>query len=110
MPTTVAANHRPDAEDADGRGARRDDDLLEAFLRLGHLPVDAAKVVEELGRQFDTSRRNGAVGLYLGQQRGRFLGVDLVGDAARDQLAQHRVEPTGDPGATARQVPLTLRP
>lgn len=83
MPTTVAANHRPDAEDADGRGARRDDDLLEAFLRLGHLPVDAAKVVEELGRQFDTSRRNGAVGLYLGQQRGRFLGVDLVGRRPR---------------------------
>ena len=38
------------------------------------------------------------------------LGVDLVGDAAGDEVAQHRVQPAGDLGAGARQVPVTSRP
>ncbi len=107
MPTTVAATTGGDAEDVDDAGAGRYDHLLEALLRLGDLAVDSAQVIEELLGELDAGGGHGAVGLDLGEQERRLVGVDLVRDAASDQVAQHRVQAAGDLGAGARQVAVT---
>ncbi len=81
------SHDRTDPEDVDGGRAGRGDHLLEPLLRLGELAVDPTQVIEELLGELDTGGGHRAVGFHLGQQQRCFFGVDLVGNAAGDQVA-----------------------
>ena len=91
----VGGHDGSNTEYVDGRGAGGGDDLGEALLRIGELAVDATKVVEELLGKLEAGGRHRGVRLDVGQQQSRFLGVDLLGNAAGDQLAQHGMQPAG---------------
>ena len=50
------------------------------------------------------------VGFELVEQAGGLSWTDLGGDATGDEVAEHRVQPAGDPVVVPRQVAVTLRP
>jgi hypothetical protein len=74
-------------EDVDGGGAGRGDHLLEPLPRLCDLAVDAAEVLKELLGKLDTSGSDGIVGLDASKQLKRCTCIDLVGNAAGDEVA-----------------------
>jgi hypothetical protein len=101
---------RAHSEDVDDGGAGRRDDLLEPLRGLGELAVDAAEILEELAGKLDPSSGDGAVGLNASEQRSGFTCIDLVGNAASDEVAQHGVESADHLSAADRQVPMPPRP
>lgn len=106
----MAATTGPTLEDRSGRGTRRGDDQLEAFLRLLDLGVEAPEIVEQLLGELDASGSDRAVRFNAIEQRSRFPCGNLVRQATRDEVAQHRMQPTRDPVPLSRQVALALRP
>ena len=74
------------------------------------LVVEAAQVGDELDGDGVSGRGHRPGGLELVEQTGGLSCADLAGDPAGDELAQHRVQPAGDPGAVPGQVTVTLRP
>jgi hypothetical protein len=72
--------------------------------------VDTAQVIYQLVSKLDAGGGHRRIGLDVGQPRGRLFRIDLVGNTASDQVAQHRVQSTGDLSAGARQVAVTARP
>ena len=65
---------------------------------------------EELGGELAAGRVHGPGRRDRVQEPGGVSCGDLLGDAARDQLAQHRVQPAGDLVPGAAQVPVPLGP
>ena len=86
----------PDAEDGGEGGARGPDRGSELLLGLPELVVEVAQAGEELGGELGAGQRDhtGRVGPL--QDPGGLSCVDLLRVAARDQVAEHGVEPARD--------------
>jgi len=65
---------------------------------VAHLFVEAAQVVEVLEGQGVAGDLDGAGAMGAVEQALRARTVDFVGDPARHQLIQQRVQPTGGAG------------
>ena len=78
--------------------------------RLAALGVKTDEVGDELDSEF-VAGRGGRPGRFeLVEQAGGLSWADLGGDAAGDEVAEHRVEPAGDPVVVPRQIAVTFRP
>ena len=98
------------AEDLGDSGARCGDRHGQLSFGIAHLGVDAAQVLQQgcgelaPGRLHRPRRREGL------EETSGVSGGESLADAAGDQLAQHGMQPVGDLGAGAAQVPVALGP
>ena len=80
------------------------------FLRLAQLAVEAAQVGQELAGELVPGPGDRAGRRDLAEDASGLSCGDLLGDAAGDQAAQHRVQAAGDLRAAAGQVTPALGP
>jgi hypothetical protein len=101
---------RADAEQPGQAGAGRGDRGGELLAGLADPGVDAAQVLDEVGGEFAAGYRYRVLRCdHLQQVRGVSCG-DRLGNAARNQLAQHRVQPAGHLSAGTAQVLVAFGP
>ena len=89
-----------------GGGDRRGD----PSAGLAALDIEADQVGDELAGELVSGRRDGTLWFDVCEQIGGLSWADLTGDAASDEVAQHGVQPAGDPGVLAGEVAVTLGP
>ena len=80
------------------------------FLRLAQLAVEAAQVGQELAGELVPGPGDRAGRRDLAEDASGLSCGDLLGDAAGDQAAQHRVQAAGDLVPGPAQVPVPLGP
>ena len=101
---------RSDPEQLGQRRLRRRDRGGDPSPGVAALGVESAQVGDELHGELVAGRRDRPARLELVEQSGGLSWADLAGDAARDELAEHRMQPAGDPVVVPGQVTVTLRP
>ena len=101
---------RTDAEQLSQRRAGRRHGGGDPLARFAALDPQPLEVGDQLQRDFVTGSSHRADRFELIKQSGRLSRADLTGDAAGNEIAQHRVQPAGDPVVRAGQVAVTLRP
>src|SRR5918994_5839823 len=92
-----------DPEQFGGGRLRRGDRSGDAFLGIAQLGVEASHVGDQLEGELMSGRGHRAVRLDLIQRSGGLSCGYLAWDAARDQFAQHCVEPARQPRAVPAQ-------
>ncbi len=105
-----AGDDRAHAEDLGDGGAAGPDRCGQLLPGLAPLGIEVAQVIEELAGELTAGLGNGAGRRDRSQDAGGLACGDFLAEAARQQLAQHGVEPAGDLVAGPRQVPVPLGP
>lgn len=80
------------------------------MARRASLDPEPVQVGDELHRELVAGSGDRPDRFELVEQSGRLSWADLAGDATRDEIAEHRMQPAGDPVVLPRQVSVTLRP
>jgi hypothetical protein len=87
------------------------DRYVEALLRVAHLGVDVAHVLQELRPELVASQGHGSHWLHATQGTRRLsCGYFFLGVPAGDQVAEHSVQTAGHLGPQGAQVPAALGP
>ena len=102
---------RADTEDLGDGGPGGLDRCREFRLGVAHRRVDAPQILGEVDGELAAGcLRPRSAGVIDSRIRAACACGDPLGDAAGDQLAQHRVQPAGHLGPGAAQVPVALGP
>ncbi len=101
-------HHRTDPEHLGEGGLGGDDGVGYATLRLLHLGVEAAQVVEVLVGEGVAGSLDGRGGPHTVEQVLGARSVDFTRDSASHELAQQGMETTGDAVAGSSQVTVAL--
>jgi hypothetical protein len=101
---------RAHAEDPGEGGAAGLDRRRQLLPGLVHLGVDPAQVPGEVSGQLAAGPGDGPGHGDLAQDTGSLRRADPLGEPARNQFAQHRVQPACDLGPCPAQVPVPPGP
>ena len=103
-----AGHHRTHAEHLGERGLGRHHGVGDATLRLLHLGVEAAQVIEVLVGQGMAGGLDGGAWPDAAEQALGARSVDLLGNSTSHQLGEQGVQTTGGAVAGPAQVVVAL--
>ncbi len=101
---------RSDPEQARECRVRRGDGGGDPPAGVTALDPQPVQVGDEFHSELVASSGDRPDWFELVEQSSRLSWADLNGDAARDEIAEHRMQSAGDPVVLAGQVTVTLRP